>query len=166
MLEKANNMQDEATMPDVLPTVPMDFDGVFRFTNGTDEDFTAKWNNIEYTFPANKTSPLIIPNETQEGIQSIRKKFANELGVREFFKSQKGTAMESRAAGPRPALYTDADIAEYVQRCLEPLPIEQAKTRIVKEDLEAVFKKDKRGQPLTRAIDLDDSLIQDGSVVA
>ena len=31
-----------------------DFDGVFRFTNATDTDFTFLWNNVEYKFKAGK----------------------------------------------------------------------------------------------------------------
>jgi hypothetical protein len=65
--------------------LPSDFDGIFRFTNWTDSDFTAKWDNIEYTFPAKKTTPIVIPNATPVEIQNIRKKFAKELAVACFY---------------------------------------------------------------------------------
>ena len=52
-----------------------DFDGVFRFTNATNEDFSALWNNVEYIFPAGKTVPLIIPNE------NVRKHPRNQKAV-------------------------------------------------------------------------------------
>ena len=66
--------------------IDKDFDGVFRFTNWTEEDFKHLWNNIEYTFKAGTTSPMIIANETLENIQEIRKRFAYDLAVREFYK--------------------------------------------------------------------------------
>ena len=50
-----------------------DFDGVFRFTNPTDEDFDYKWNNVIYTYPAMQTVPMVIKNETPEHVQQIRK---------------------------------------------------------------------------------------------
>ncbi len=159
MLEKAENMDDT--------TLPADFDGVFRFTNSSDEDFTTRWNNVEYTFPASKTSPMIIPNETQEGIQSIRKKFARDFAEREFYKTEKFSRMNGKEAGPRPALYTDSDLAPFIQKCLEPLEIVPAKVSAVKVDVEQVFKKDNKGQPRTKVLEEDTgSLVGDGTVVA
>lgn len=147
-------------------TLPEGFDGVFRFTNPTDEDFTGKWNNIAYTYPAQKTSPMIIPGETAEGIQAIRKKFARELAEREFYKTDKGQFMNSKAAGARPALYTDSDLTPFIQRCLEPLPIEMAKVEVVKEDNERVFRTDQKGKPRTKVVEPEESLVGDGNVVA
>lgn len=147
-------------------TLPEGFTGVFTFTNWTDEDFTDKWNSVEYTFPAHKTVPLIIPNETQEGIQNIRKKFARTLGEREFYKSERGRLMNSKDAGPRPALYTEADIAPYVQKCLEPLEPGLAQTRVVPKDGERLLSRDKKGNPRTNVLEEDDSLVGDGTVVA
>lgn len=146
--------------------LPQGFDGVFRFTNWTNEDFTDKWNSVEYTFPANKTSPLIIPNETQEGIQNIRIKFARTLAEREFYKSDKGQRMQSKDAGPRPALYTDSDLKEYTQKCLEPLPIQNATVTVVEKDGEKSMKRDTKGNPRTRVLDESDTLVGDGQVVA
>lgn len=145
--------------------LPEDFDGVFRFTNFTEEDFTASWNKVAYTFPNNKTSPLIIPNETAEGIQSIRKKFAKELAVREFYKTDKFSGMNANTQGSHPALYTDSDLAPFIQRCLEPLPITHAKSTVVKEDVERVFTKDKKGEPRTKVLDPDESLVGQGTVI-
>jgi len=50
------------------------FDGVFKFTNASKEDFKVLWNNKEYTFPAESTCPMIIPGEMPENVQEIRKK--------------------------------------------------------------------------------------------
>jgi hypothetical protein len=33
------------------------FDGVFKFTNNSDEAFTALWNNKEYVFPSMTRCP-------------------------------------------------------------------------------------------------------------
>lgn len=145
--------------------LPENFDGVFRFTNYTDEDFTAKWNSVEYTFPAQSTSPLIIPGETPEGVQSIRKKFARELAEQVFYKSEKGIKMNSKEAGPRPALFTDSDLAPYIQRSLEPLEPAAASTKVVKENVDAVFKTDQKGKPRTRVLEDGDSLTGDGTVI-
>ena len=41
-------------------TLPEDFDGVFRFTNFTDEDFTTLWNGQEYNFPKQSRTTMII----------------------------------------------------------------------------------------------------------
>lgn len=145
--------------------LPENFDGVFYFTNTSDEDFIAKWDKIEYTFPANKTSPMIM-NNTPAEIQSIRKKFARELAEREFYKTPKFGEMNKHTPGGTPALYTDADLAPFIQKCLEPLPIAQAKAKIVKtKDLEDINTKDDEGNSLTVPLNQKKSLIEKGSTV-
>ena len=72
-----------------------DFDGVFRFTNTTDEDFVTLWNNKEYTYPAGKTVPMIISGEPLENIQQIRKYFAKRLAEREFFAGKEFNKMKN-----------------------------------------------------------------------
>jgi len=99
-----------------------DFDGVFRFTNFSEEDFSARWNSVEYTFPAMKMTPMIISGATPEEVQSIRKKFARELAVREFYKTPRFNALNG-ANTPTPAIYTDNDLVPLIQRCLEPLEV-------------------------------------------
>ncbi len=54
-----------------MENLGFDFDGVFRFTNATKEDFTALWNNKEYVFPAGTCCPIVIPDESLENIQEI-----------------------------------------------------------------------------------------------
>jgi len=145
--------------------LPDDFDGVFKFTNHTDEDFTAKWNKVEYTFPANKTSPMIM-NFTPVEIQAIRKKFARELATREFYKTAKFKKMNEHVPGGTPSTYTDADLTEFIQKCLSPLPIVNAKTKVVKtRDLEDVNSRDEDGELLTSVIDQKKSLIKEGSTI-
>lgn len=66
---------------------PQEFDGRFFFTNWSDTDITFMWNKVPYTYPANKTSPILIPSESLEGIQNIRKQWAEQLAEREYLKS-------------------------------------------------------------------------------
>jgi hypothetical protein len=150
--------------------LPEDFDGVFRFTNFTGSEFKAKWDNKEYTFPAGKTVPLVIPNATPLEIQSIRKKFAKELAVACFYQSDKFKAMNTshlgkngEPTGGMPSLYTDTDIAPFVQRCLEPLPIAQAKVVELPKDNEDRYVKNTKGRPVTRVVQDGESLIAQAS---
>src|SRR6185369_6825660 len=145
--------------------LPADFDGIFYFTNYTDRDFTAKWDKIEYTFPAFKTSPMVM-NFTPLEIQNIRKKFAKELAVREFYRTDKFNRLNEHVPGGVPALYTDEDLKPFIQKCLEPLPITHAKARVLpKEKLEDINSKDEEGNPVTVPLDKKKSLIQEGSTV-
>lgn len=145
--------------------LPEDFDGVFRFTNWSDEDFTAKWDKIEYTFKKNATSPMIM-NNTPIEIQSIRKKFARELAEREFYKTSKFGEMNKHTPGGTPALYTEADLTPFIQKCLEPLPISVARASVLPPNkLEDQNSKDEDGQPLTVPLNSKKSLIKDGSTV-
>lgn len=122
----------ENTFVNVLPE---NFTGVFYFTNPSEEDFTGFWGKRGYLYPAMKTTPMVIFDATPLEVQNIRKKFARELAEREFFKSDKAQKLQSQeilADGtPRfksfknAALYTDSDLKEYIQRCLESLPLAQ-----------------------------------------
>jgi hypothetical protein len=162
MLEKAHIMNEEVI-------TPVEFDGRFYFTNFTEQEFKSKWNSVEYTFPPLKTVPLIIPGETLEGIQEIRKKFARELATLVFYSTDKylkhELSIEDSQAGKVPALHTENDIAPYIQRCLEPLPIAQATTKQVeKHDIN--LRTDGKGKRVTRVLDESESLVGDGSIVA
>lgn len=143
--------------------LPPDFDGVFRFTNFSEEEFRARWNGIEYTFPALKTIPLIVSGETLEGVQYIRKKFAKELALREFQKTDKFKQMNNVSPGGVPALYTDSDLEAFIQKCLEPLPLAQVAMRVLPKDSEKNYKKDTKGRNVTKVLDKDDSLVGDGT---
>ena len=134
-----------------LNSLPSDFDGVFRFTNFTEEDFKARWNSVEYTFPALKSTPLIIPGATPEEVQAIRKKFARELSEREFYKTPKFQGMNNIPIGQNPALYTDSDLVPFIQRCLEPLPTAQATVKTLPKDKESNYSSKivQQGQTLT-----------------
>lgn len=149
--------------------LPEDFDGVFRFTNFSDEEFIGKWNSKGYVFPAKSTTPMHILDATPLEVQTIRKKFARELAEREFFKSQKAKTMEAQEKGsdgsPRfnsiqmAQTYDDSHLANFIQQCLTPLPIAKpAAFDLPTEKVEDKLHKDNDGQPLTEAVAPNSSL--------
>lgn len=147
---KAKTMQDEKQLP-------ADFDGVYRFTNFTDRPFKAKWNNVEYTFPAQKMTPIIIPNASALEIQAIRKKFARDLAIEEFYRSDKFKGMDDpKNHNGRPAMYTDSDLTPFVQRCLEALPVAQATMTTLARDNEANY--------TSRVLNEKESLVKESGV--
>lgn len=116
-----------------------DFSGVFQFTNWTDEDFTALWNNKEYTFVKGAMSPLIISDESLENIQEIRKRFAYRLAEREFYKSKEFSKM-NKAGGTTPATFNPKLLEPMIEKCLNPLPVVKAKVKEGKKTSEKEFK--------------------------
>ncbi len=143
--------------------LPVDFDGVFRFTNFTNEEFKARWDNVEYTYPAMSTTPMVIANASPLEIQSIRKKFAKELAVLEWYKTPKFIGMNAHVPGGTPALYTDSDLAPLIQRCLEPLAVATAKIKVLPKQDDSKFAKDSKGRNVTRVLEKDESLLSQGS---
>lgn len=112
-----------------------EFDGVFRFTNASDEDFKVLWNNKEYTFAKQTTSPMVILGESLENIQEIRKKFAFKYAQREFFKTKEYKKLE-KSGGITPATYSDSVYEPYINQCLSPLPISKAIVKDLPRDSE------------------------------
>jgi len=151
-------------MPPQFDTrLPEDFDGVFRFTNFSDEEFIGKWNSRGYVFPAKSTTPMHILDATPLEVQNIRKKFARELAEREFFKSQKAKTMEATEKGadgsPRfnsiqmAQTYDDSHLANFIQQCLTALPVARpVVTELPKIATEENLHKDEEGMPLTEAV--------------
>lgn len=149
-------------------TLPQDFDGVFKFTNPSDEDFVGVWGKKEYHFAAQSTSPMIIPEHSPLEIQHIRKKFAKDLAEREFFKSDtyemfrkpEGTMGNRTMSGIHTATtYTIDDLAPYIQLCLKPLELKKAfisesKTR----DTVSELKTNEDGELVSGAIKTDKDL--------
>lgn len=150
---------------DTVSVLPEGFDGVFRFTNDSDQDFSAKWNNVEYTFPARKTSPMIIMGESPDAVQSIRKKFAKEFAEREFYKSAAFLKRNTVAVGETPALYTESELEPYIKSCLNPLPVANATAKVVKNDNDKVFRTDGKGQKISKVVEQGESLIPPGAEV-
>ena len=115
-------------MKNEVEDYPEDFEGVFYFTNATDEDFTTLWNNKEYTFLAGTTSAMIIANEPLENVQQIRKYFAKRLAEREFFKGKEFGKMKNgipnagSGANMIASSYDEKALQPWVDQCLEPLP--------------------------------------------
>ncbi len=148
--------------------LPEDFDGVFRFSNPSDEDFIGRWGNKEYIFPAQSTVPLIIPEHTPIEIQNIRKKFAKDLAIREYFKSkdynlkadQEGEFGNKRFTSiHQAATYTDNDLIPYIQACLADLPASKLVTKpVVTQPIEEKLNRDDNGELITQAIDAKTSL--------
>ncbi len=160
-MEKDNIMKFETMLP-------QDFDGVFRFTNWSDEEFVGTWNKKEYHFPPNATSPMIIPENSPLEIQHIRKKFARDLAEREFFKGQKyeqyrspeGNLGNRTMSGIHTAnTYTLDDLKEGIQKCLKPLEIKRAFVQSVDTpSIEEKLSKNDDGELNTRPVKGNQSL--------
>ncbi len=151
--------------------LPEDFDGVFRFTNDSDEDFIGKWDSLEYVFPARKTTPMLITNATPLEVQNIRKKFAREWAERQYFKSEKYQKMFNQERNPdgtprlnsihQAGTYGDNELAPFIQQCLTPLPIARATVQEApKEELEDRLSRTPKGKLRTRVLDGDESLVE------
>ncbi len=153
MPTKENIMKFEAVLPE-------DFNGVFHFTNWSEEDFTGKWNSIDYTFPALTTAPMVMPFSPLE-IQNIRKKFAKDLAEREFFKSKNYEALRKIEGkdGERTINFNQArtysinELAPFIQKALEPLPVSRAFASPNKvRDVEKELHTDQEGNVSTSAV--------------
>lgn len=149
--------------------LPEDFDGVFRFTNATDEDFTAYWAKIPYTFKAQSTTPMIIMGATPEEVQHIRKKFAKELAEREFYKGSRIRQFDNQNTGTSSVktaiTYSPKDLEPFIEQCLTPLPIAKITIgKAIPED-DTKFHKDSKNRRTTKVIEKDESLVGEGQVI-
>jgi hypothetical protein len=167
------NDQPQSNVDTRKPILPENFDGVFRFSNPTEEDFIGIWGNKEYHFPAGKTVPMVMPEFSPIEIQHIRKKFAKNLAEREFYKTHKyeqlrlreGTKDEFGVIQPRAhgmshaGTYTEDDLAPIIQKCLEPLEDGSLTTQeIPKQPVEETLSRNDDGELVTEAIDSKTSL--------
>lgn len=115
-------------------------EGVFYFTNPGKEDWTALWNNKEYTFPAKSTSPMIIANEPPENVQHIRKMFAKRYAQHVFHQSAKYKKLV-KDGGYKPATYVEDDeLRAIIQSCLIPLPKGHMAVKELPRDSEENYK--------------------------
>jgi hypothetical protein len=156
------------------PILPENFTGTFYFTNPSDEDFVGMWGKKEYIFPANSTSPMLMPEYTALEIQHIRKKFAKDLAEREFFKSPGYERLrvvegerDTRYGTLQPRLnslhsantYTIETLTPFIQLCLAPLPLKQATVRATSgRNTEAELSRNEDGEITTAAIKNDKDL--------
>ena len=162
----------ENNIMQVERVLPADFDGTFRFTNWTDEDFVGVWGKKEYHFPAKTTSPMVMINETPLGIQQIRKKFAFNLAEREYFKSQdyKRLLAQERTPEGTPRInsihqagtYSIDQLASNIQKCLIPLEVGKVVVSEAKDkfNLEDKLTRDEEGEFNTIAVPEKGNLIE------
>lgn len=108
-----------------------EFSGVFYFTNPTNKERKYLWNNKEYIFPAESTVPLIIPSETLENIQEIRKRFAYRMAEERFYESDEYNTMKGMGNGLPPTFDTKK-LEPMIEECLKPLPIRKAEVKQAK----------------------------------
>lgn len=150
--------------------LPPDFDGSFRFTNFSDDDFIGVWNSQEYLFPAKKTVKMNMPEFSALQIQQIRKHFAKKLAEREFQKS-KDFKMLTSAEGKmgnrtlnsfhQANSYDENMLAPLIQMCLKPL--EEATLtakRAARPKIEDSLKRDDNGNLVSTPVDQGMSLIE------
>jgi hypothetical protein len=161
-MDENNIMKHENVLPE-------DFDGTFRFTNWSDEDFVGIWGGKEYHFDAMSTSPMIIPEHSPVEVQHIRKKFAKNLAEREFFKSneyKKFQNQERNSDGSvrlnsihQAGTYSLDTLTPFIQKCLEPLPVSRVSvTEAQKDNLEEKLSRNEDGELNSQAIDRKTSL--------
>lgn len=148
--------------------LPSDFDGTFRFSNPSDEDFIGEWNKQEYLFPARSTVPMVMVEHSPIEIQHIRKHFAKKLAEREFYKSKEYKTMQDQEGKPgerrfnsihQAATYTLSDLEPYIRKCLEPLDEAQLTSKPAQFiKVEDKLTRNEDGQFNTEAIDKKTSL--------
>lgn len=117
----------------------LDFDGVYRFTNATDEDFIGLWNNKEYLYKAGTTTAMIIADEALENIQEIRKRWAYQIALREFYKGREYKDMVKMGKA-NPSTFNEALLQPWVDECLKPLPIAKQVVKIKPKDNDRKYK--------------------------
>jgi hypothetical protein len=105
------------------------------------------------------TVPMLgmILDATPLETQSIRKRFAKDWAVKEFFRVGANDPLERTAAGAPASVhgsyYTEAQLAPYIQMCLDPLPKATAKVKeVVQDTMESKLSKDEDGEIVTRAV--------------
>jgi len=151
--------------------LPEDFDGVFLFTNFSEEDFIGVWNKKEYVFPAMSRSPMIIPEHSPIEVQQIRKKFAKDLAEREFTKGDQYGRFMAQERTPegtaklnsihQAAGYTLDHLAPLIQKCLQPLEIKKATVRkVLEKPFEEKLSRNDDGELNTAPVRQNQSLVE------
>ncbi len=150
--------------------LPPTFDGTFKFTNPSKEDFIGKWGGKEYLFPAESTVPLIIVEHSPLEVQHIRKKLARDLAEREFYKSKGYKVLQAQEGKPgtrilnsihQAASYTLSDLEPYIQQCLKPLSAAEMLSKPQeRQNVEDKLTRDENGSLRSEALDPKTSLKQ------
>lgn len=161
-------MQEDNSIMKYESVLPSNFDGSFRFSNPSDEDFVGIWGGVQYLFPAGTTVPIVMHNQTPLEVQHIRKKFAKDLAEREWFKSKgyKTLSNQEGKVGNRTfssfhqaAAYTVKDLEPYIRDCLTLLPESKLTSRTVETvSVEDKIHRKEDGSFTTEAIDSKTSL--------
>jgi hypothetical protein len=158
-------MEQKKDVMERVKMLPENFDGVVRFTNWSDEDFTGRWNSKDYLFKANTTSPIstIMPEFTPLELLNVCKKFAKDLAVREWGKTQwmKDALKRERNVDGSPrgygmsgaATYSDDQLAPMIQKGLYVYTTASAKiTDAPKQDIQEKLHRDDDGKVVTKAV--------------
>lgn len=163
-------MPDEKSVLKYETILPADFDGTFRFSNPSKEDFIGIWGGKQHLFPAESTVPIIMSDHSPLEIQNIRKKFAKDLAEREFYKSKSYKNLQGQEGKPgartmnsihQAAAYTLSDLEPYIQQCLKPLPMATLTVKPVnRQPLENHLSRNDDGDLNTEAIDRKTSLVE------
>lgn len=125
------------------------FSGVFYFTNPTKIERKRLWNNKEYTFPPMSTVPLIIPSETLENIQEIRKRFAKDLALERVYEGEITPSgynykKAKEMGNGMPPTFDEKILEPFIEECLKPLEIKRAGVKSAKSiDDESNYKSTK-----------------------
>lgn len=139
--EPENNTEEseETTQPEV--TTPIvdgieledEDDTIFYFTNNSDEDWSTRWNKVEYTFPAKRRTRMAIRGESPENVQSIRKMFATRYAVEQYAKTSDFQKRATPIENKNPIAYNATVLQPFIDSCLNPLP----KARIISQRVES-----------------------------
>ncbi len=161
-------MNEEKGIMKYESVLPSDFNGVFEFSNYSDEDFVGVWGGEAFTFPSHKRSPMIMTKYSPLEVQHIRKKFAKDLAEREFFKSREYRVLADQEGVPghrtmnsftHAAAYNLSDLAPFIQRALEALPNAKAEvSQAPKRELEKELSRNEDGELNTESISTKVSL--------
>lgn len=153
-------MEEEKLVVEVPKTNPNYLNGVFYFSNASDKDFVALWNNIEYTFPAMTCSPMLIADEPAANIQEIRKLFAKKWAQAQWYEGREYKKMV-KEGGRIPAIPNEKVYDPLIQMCLNPLPIVEIKTSKAKKE-----KREYKGsKPVSKKDNLNEIFKEDSESV-
>lgn len=134
-----------------------EFSGVFMFTNPMKRKWVHLWNNKEYSFEPESTSPLIIQNETLENIQEIRKRFAKDNAIERLYEGEKVYARDGKTVvfdykkakemgNGIPPTFDEKILEPMIEECLKPFPIKKVGVKEGKKiDDESNYKATKAG---------------------
>lgn len=106
------------------------------FTNPTKIERKYLWNNKEYSFPSESTVPLIIPTESLENIQEIRKRFAKAMALERLYEGERILSRDGKTVlfeykkakemgGGVPPTFDEKIIEPLIEECLKPLPVKK-----------------------------------------